>query len=648
MQCRPIGRTFRQVFLHAIKITIAIGRPWIECESQKQRWHAFAAFRACNQFLLDNSIVTGTSSGTVVFRHDATRNFTGTFQGALSIVHSATAAATAVWTRNETYTGTTLINGGGVTLVNEGALSATTGLTINRASLTLDNTGSVDVAVRIPTGLAISLGGGTISYLGRAQFTSTETLGAITATEGASTINVTNNVTGISSAQLTLTSLTRTAGATVNFTNTNGDTVIARFSRSTANPLAVDPSSRFDLRWPNGNRFITQPFANHNGGNLAFGSDGYLYIGLGDDGSGNDPNNNAQNPNSLLGKMLRIDVGVADSDPAGYRIPPDNPFVRGVPIAALGEIWAFGLRNPWRYSFDNAALGGSGGLFIGDVGQDTREEIDAAPAGRGGQNYGWRVREGTIATPGIGAASPAFAPLTEPLIDYGHSSGSAVTGGYVYRGRALGSEYFGRYFFADSGSGRLWSVAWQLDPATGRATATGTVDHSAEIGALGSIASGATQYRIEAGSRSGAADLAVIDTASGQTSFTANGVGDGVYYARVKALSGVTASSASNEVVIAVGAAPCTAPPSTPAGLTATLSGNVASFSWTASGAMTSIVLEAGASPGGSDAAVVVLAPSARTFSSSAPPGAYYVRVRAVNACGASAASNLVILRIPG
>ena len=485
----------------------------------------------------------------------------------------------------------------------------------------------------------------------------------------------------------------------VNFTNINGDTVIARFSRSTANPRAVDPSSRFDLRWPNGNRFITQPFANHNGGNLAFGSDGYLYIGLGDGGSGNDPNNNAQNPNSLLGKMLRIDVGVADSDPAGYRIPPDNPFVRGVPIAALGEIWAFGLRNPWRYSFDNAALGGSGGLFIGDVGQDTREEIDAAPAGRGGQNYGWRVREGTIATPGIGAASPAFAPLTEPLIDYGHSSGSAVTGGYVYRGRALGSEYFGRYFFADSGSGRLWSVAWQLDPATGRATATGTVDHSAEIGALGSIvsfaedssgelylvlysgrivklvrggaapsaptnltsqtagravqlawtgASGATQYRIEAGSRSGAADLAVIDTASGQTSFTANGVGDGVYYARVKALSGVTASSASNEVVIAIGAAPCTAPPSTPAGLSATLSGSVASFSWAASGTMTSIVLEAGASPGGSDAAVVVLAPSARTFSSSAPPGAYYVRVRAVNACGASAASNEVILRIPG
>jgi glucose/arabinose dehydrogenase len=485
----------------------------------------------------------------------------------------------------------------------------------------------------------------------------------------------------------------------VNFTNPNGDTVIARFRRSTTNPLTVDPSSRFDLRWPNGNRFITQPFANHNGGNLAFGSDGDLYIGLGDGGSGNDPNNNAQNPNSLLGKMLRIDVSVADSDPAGYRIPADNPFVRGTPIAALGEIWAFGLRNPWRYSFDNAGLGGTGALFIGDVGQDTREEIDAALAGRGGQNYGWRVREGTIATPGIGASAPAYTPLTEPLIDYGHSLGSAVTGGYVYRGRALGSEYFGRYFLADSGSGRLWSVAWQLDPATGRATVTGSVDHSAEIGAVGSIVSfaedasgelylvlysgrivklvgsgaapsapgnltsqttgravqltwtgvsGATQYRIEAGSRSGAAELAIIDTGSGQESFTANGVGDGVYYVRVKALAGVTASAASNEVVIAIGATPCTAPPPAPAGFTATASGSVASLSWTASGTLTSIVLEAGASSGASNAAVVVLAPTARTFLSSAPAGAYYVRVRAVNACGASAASNELILRIPG
>jgi hypothetical protein len=187
------------------------------------------------------------------------------------------------------------------------------------------------------------------------------------------------------------------------------------------------------------------------------------------------------------------------------------------------------------------------------------------------------------------------------MLDYGRSSGTAVTGGYVYRGRTLGTDYFGRYFFADSGSGHLWSVAWQPDPATGRATVTSVVDHTSEIGGLGSIVSfaedpggelyliiydgrivklvvdrpataaptnltaqtsgptvtlawtgaqGATQYRIEAGSRAGASDLAVIDTGSTQTSFTASGVGDGVYYVRVRALNGATASDVSNEVVI--------------------------------------------------------------------------------------------------
>src|SRR5256885_2065697 len=145
---------------------------------------------------------------------------------------------------------------------------------------------------------------------------------------------------------------TSTGRVFVNFTNPNGDTVVARFRRSAANPLVVDPASRFDLRWPNGNRYISQPFANHNGGNLAFGPDGYLYIGLGDGGSGNDPNNNAQNPNTLLGKMLRVDINVPDGDPAGYRVPAGNPVVG----SALGEIWAFGLRNPWRYSFENPAL----------------------------------------------------------------------------------------------------------------------------------------------------------------------------------------------------------------------------------------------------------------------------------------------------
>jgi glucose/arabinose dehydrogenase len=412
----------------------------------------------------------------------------------------------------------------------------------------------------------------------------------------------------------------------VNFTNRNGDTVVARFQRSAVDPLVADPSSRLDLRWPNGQRFISQPFSNHNGGNLAFGPDGYLYIGLGDGGSGNDPLNNSQSPNTLLGKMLRIDVNVPDSDTGGYRVPPDNPFLHGVPIAALGEIWAFGLRNPWRYSFDDPAFGGTGALFIGDVGQNAREEIDYAPAASGARNYGWRIREGSIATPGIGDTPAAFTPLTEPLLDYGRSSGTAVTGGYVYRGRALGANYFGRYFFADSGSGRLWSASWVPDAATGRATVTGVVDHSPEIGNLGAITSfgvdlsgelyllvygsatsgrvvklvvdappappaptdltaqasgqdvtfrwtgvsGVTHYRLEIGSRTGASDLAVFDTSSAKTAFVAVGLGDGVYYVRVRGVNGKSAGDPSNEVVIAVGATPCADPPAALPGLTAT------------------------------------------------------------------------------
>src|SRR5205814_368538 len=133
----------------------------------------------------------------------------------------------------------------------------------------------------------------------------------------------------------------------VNFTNREGNTVVARFRRS-GDPTAADASSRFDLRWggPDGEPFIAQPFANHNGGNLVFGPDGYLYIGLGDGGSANDPQNRAQRGSELLGKMLRIDVSVGDTDSTGYRVPPDNPFVRGAPVPARPEIWAFGLRNP--------------------------------------------------------------------------------------------------------------------------------------------------------------------------------------------------------------------------------------------------------------------------------------------------------------
>jgi glucose/arabinose dehydrogenase len=245
----------------------------------------------------------------------------------------------------------------------------------------------------------------------------------------------------------------------VNFTNQDGHTVVARFTRRADGQ--VDPESRFDLLWPDGRRYIEQPFSNHNGGHLAFGPDGYLYIGMGDGGSGGDPLHLAQNPNTLLGKMLRIDVNVADTDPRGYRVPEDNPFVDRQPIAALPEIWAFGLRNPWRFSFDDWTRGGTGALVIADVGQTSREEVNWEPRGMGGRNYGWRLREGRQ---GYDDRQPAaYGPLTEPIHDYPRSQGQSITGGYVYRGAALDPMFNGRYFFADYVAGRVYSIGLHLD-----------------------------------------------------------------------------------------------------------------------------------------------------------------------------------------
>jgi glucose/arabinose dehydrogenase len=245
----------------------------------------------------------------------------------------------------------------------------------------------------------------------------------------------------------------------VNFTNAEGHTVVARFTRTDTG--AADPRSRFDLLWPDGRRYIHQPFANHNGGHLAFGPDTYLYIGLGDGGSGGDPMNNAQNPDTLLGKMLRIDVNVPDADSRGYRIPEDNPFLDRQPVAALPEIWAFGLRNPWRYTFDDWSHGGTGALVIADVGQNAREEVNWEPIGAGGRNYGWRLREGRA--PYDARSGPAFQPLTEPIHDYPRSVGMSITGGFVYRGAALDPMFNGRYFYADFVAGRVFSIGLALD-----------------------------------------------------------------------------------------------------------------------------------------------------------------------------------------
>jgi glucose/arabinose dehydrogenase len=276
----------------------------------------------------------------------------------------------------------------------------------------------------------------------------------------------------------------------VNFTNTVGHTVVACFRRST-DPVVADAGSRFDLKWGATARpFIDQPFANHNGGHLAFGPDGYLYVGLGDGGSGDDPSHRAQNPTVLLGKMLRIDVNVGDGVAAGYVVPPDNPFVRAGPSGTLPEIWSFGLRNPWRYTFDDPARGGTGALLIADVGQNRWEEINYEPRGRGGRNYGWRNREG--AHDNVTSLPVAFLPLVDPIHEYDHANGQSITGGYVYRGTALAPSHRGRYFFGDFVQSRVWSLAVAIDPATGDARVTNVTEHTAELGGasqLGGISS---------------------------------------------------------------------------------------------------------------------------------------------------------------
>jgi len=214
----------------------------------------------------------------------------------------------------------------------------------------------------------------------------------------------------------------------VNYTDRGGDTHIAEFHAAGGSDMADGGSERTLL-------FVEQPFANHNGGGLAFGNDGMLYVGLGDGGSGGDPQGNGQNLGTRLGKMLRLDV-----DRAGF-VPPDNPFV-STPAAAP-EIWAYGLRNPWRFFFDPT----TGDLYIGDVGQDAVEEVDVGFAARhGGENYGWNRMEGSRC---FLSPSCSQAGLTLPMVEYGHDGGScSVTGGVVYRGCRM-PGYAGTYFYGD-------------------------------------------------------------------------------------------------------------------------------------------------------------------------------------------------------
>lgn len=281
----------------------------------------------------------------------------------------------------------------------------------------------------------------------------------------------------------------------VNYTDRGGDSVISRFSVS-ADSNRADAASEVEVL------AFRQPFSNHNGGHMAFGPDDYLYIATGDGGGSGDPQNNGQDLNSLLGKILRIDV-----DGLPYAIPPDNPFVGR--SGARDEIWVYGLRNPWRFSFDR----NTGDLFIGDVGQDREEEIDfQAATSAGGENYGWKRKEGSLCfEPASGCDDPGF---TDPIMVYGHGPHCSVTGGYRYRGRS-NAGLGGVYVFGDFCSGVIWGAA----PGAGRVwSAEVLADTQLSIVSFGEDESGEL-YVVDRGGRlfriAGSA-LVVDDFESGQ------------------------------------------------------------------------------------------------------------------------------------
>jgi glucose/arabinose dehydrogenase len=238
--------------------------------------------------------------------------------------------------------------------------------------------------------------------------------------------------------------------------------VLSRFTMNEALSKADPASEQVILT-------VDQPYANHNGGAVEFGPDGFLYVALGDGGSANDPHNNAQDLSNLLGKVLRIDVRNAGEKP--YAVPDDNPFVGAE--NARPEIWAYGLRNVWRMSFDPA----TGVLYGGDVGQDKWEEIDVIE--RGG-NYGWSVLEGAHAfKPDQKREGATYIP---PIAEHSHAQAKSITGGYVYRGKAIPS-LAGAYIYGDFETGLIWSLRY--DPQTGKATAPQFVGHAPQIASFG-------------------------------------------------------------------------------------------------------------------------------------------------------------------
>ncbi len=279
----------------------------------------------------------------------------------------------------------------------------------------------------------------------------------------------------------------------VNYTGSGGATNVRRYTVSDSDPNVADASSGTTILT------IGQPYSNHNGGWIAFGPDGYLYIGTGDGGAANDPGNRAQNigNNQLLGKMLRIDVDGASP----YAIPPDNPFANG---GGDARIWSYGLRNPWRCTFDRE----TGDLWIADVGQNAWEEINFQPAGEGGQNYGWRCKEGDACT-GLSGCSCSSPSLTNPIHVYAHNfnGGYSVSGGVVYRGCKIGGLP-GTYFFADYVTGRIWSMRYD---------GTSVLDFQLRTSELSPSLEGITVNQIVSFGEDATGEMYIVDQGSGSS-----------------------------------------------------------------------------------------------------------------------------------
>jgi glucose/arabinose dehydrogenase len=262
----------------------------------------------------------------------------------------------------------------------------------------------------------------------------------------------------------------------VDYTDTNGDTRVARY-RVSNSPDVADTAGVIVLT-------VAQPYANHNGGAVAFGPDGYLYIALGDGGSGGDPQGHGQDRSELLGSLLRIDV--ANGNP--YNIPSSNPYAQSPSFRH--EIWNYGLRNPWRFSFDRQ----TGDLYIADVGQGDREEVNVAPASsHGGENYGWNIMEGRSC---YGSMTCNRTGLVLPVLEYTHSDGCSITGGYVYRGSAI-PYLAGTYFYSDYCSGWIRRFRYQNGQAT-EARSWPNLDPHGNVSSFGQDAAGEV-YVLESG-----------------------------------------------------------------------------------------------------------------------------------------------------